>query len=89
MLELTQPTRMGTTRHAAIAVDFTDGVFAGCEWRWLPTIVRLGVDLPVCLGLMAIEDTVRGTSVCRWWSAQSGWRCTCGELIALGVQRGT
>ena len=60
--------------------------FHGCEglrvgeWRWKPTIVRLRVDLPVWLGLMAIAVMRRGTSARRWWSAQSGWRCTCGEL---------
>ena len=57
------------------------------EWLSLPTMVRLGVNVPLWLGLMAIGVMGMGTCWCR--SAQSGWRCTCGELIALGVQRGT
>ena len=54
MLELTQPTLGGTTRHAPIGVGFTDARVCGCEWWWKPTIVRLGVDVPLRLGLMAI-----------------------------------
>ncbi len=68
----------------------------GCEclrygewWWWLPTIQRLGVDMPLCFGLMVIGAMGMGTAACRCRSAQSGWRCTCGELIALGVKRGT
>jgi hypothetical protein len=32
-----------------------EGLWVG-EWRWKPTIVRLRVDLPVWLELMAIAD---------------------------------
>jgi hypothetical protein len=70
MLELTQPTRTGTTRHATIGVGFTDASVCGCEWRRLPTIVRLGVDLPLWLGLMVIGVMGMGTVACRCRSAQ-------------------
>ncbi len=45
--------------------------FHGCEglwvgvWRWLPKMVRFGADVPVWLGLKAIEVMTRGTSACR------------------------
>ncbi len=61
--------------------------FHGCEclwvgvWRWKPTIVRLGVELPLWLGLMTIGAMGMGPRrVGGGQHSRVDQCCTCGEV---------
>jgi hypothetical protein len=89
MLELTQPTRKGTTRHATIGAGFTDARVCGCQWRvkaddraaWSGFAAMSRVDGDRRHGEGHVGVSVAVSTV--------GLALHLRRVVALGVQRGT